>query len=153
MKSWELRKNRLPVMIDCVHKIKEHMSVTLALQIIKNLINSFPLSSSTTDPISKSDAIDVLIKEHKFMDAFFEDLEYFKEIAINFTAGINEDISNLVIFDRVKYKEEVEERLSLLQTLVSGGNGITLSRGQMDILWETFLRKSLCTIEREHYLK
>ena len=153
MKSWELRKNRLPVMIDCISKIKEHKSVTLALQIIKNLLNSFPLSSSTTDPISKGEAIEILVNDHMLLDAFFEDLEHFKEISTKFAEGIKEDISNLVVFDRVKYKEEVEERLSLLQTLVSGGYGVTLSRGQMDALWEAFLRKSLCTIEREHYLK
>ena len=153
MKSWELRKNRIPVMIDCVYKIRENKSVTLALQIIKNLLNSFPLASSTTEPISKSEAIAVLVNQHLFLEAFFENLVYFKDLCMQIARETAEDITNLVVIDRVKYREEVEERLSLLQTLVSGGYEITLSRAQMDTLWETFLKKSLCSAEREHYLK
>ena len=109
MKSWELRKNRVPVMIDCVKKIKENTSVTLALQIIKNLINSFPLSSSNSDPLNKSEAIELIVNEYGFLEAFFDNLIYFKEISIKFAKDHPEDITNLVVIDRVKYKEEIEE--------------------------------------------
>lgn len=153
MKSWELKKNRIFVMIDCVQKIKENKSVALALQIIKNLIHSFPLSSSTTEPTCKSEAIEILANEHQFLEAFFTNLVHFKQTCIEFAKEVEGNISNLVVIDRIKYREEIEERLSLLQTLVTGGFEITLSRDQMDTLWETFLKQSLCSAERELYLK
>ena len=78
---------------------------------------------------------------------------YFKDICMQIACNAGEDITNLVVIERVKYKEEVEVRLSLLQTLVSGGYEINFNRAQIDTLWETFLKKSLCSAEREHYLK
>jgi ubiquitin carboxyl-terminal hydrolase 34 len=153
MKSWELRKNRKDVMVDCVQKIKENKSVTLAIQIIKNLLLSFPATSNNTDPTSKAEAIEFLVNEHNLLDVFFQNLVYFKEECLKKVENKKEDISNCVLFERVKYKEEIEERLSLLQTLVSGAFSITLTRSQMDTLWETFLKRALCAVEREHYLK
>ena len=58
-----------------------------------------------------------------------------------------------MVIERFTYKEEVEIRLSLLQTLVNGGCELNLHRAQIDRLWETLLKKSLCSTEREHYLK
>lgn len=153
MKSWELRKNRKDVMVECLKKIKENKSVTLAIQIIKNLLLSFPATSNNADPTSKAEAIEFLVNEHNFLDAFFENLVFFKEECLKRVENIQDDISNYILFERVRYKEEIEERLSLLQTLVSGAFSITLTRHQMDTLWETFLKKSLCAVEREHYLK
>ena len=153
MKSWELKKNRKDVMVECIKKIKENKSVTLAIQIIKNLLLSFPATSNTTDPTSKAEAIEFLVNEHNFLEAFFENLLLFKAECLKKVENRSEDISNVVLFERVKYKEEIEERLSLLQTLVSGAYNITLTRQQMDTLWETFLKQSLCAVEREYYLK
>ena len=108
----------MPVIIDCVQKIRENNSVILALKIINNPLKNFPLHSDSAGPISKNEAIEVLVNQHMFLETFFKNLANFKDICLQIACNAGEDITNLMVVERVKYKEEVKVRLSLLQTLV-----------------------------------
>lgn len=151
MKSWDLRKNRIPVMIQCVEKIRENKAVIQSIQIIKKLLSNFFVYSTPTEPTSRGTIVEMLIRDHEVLVAFFDNLKHFKSLAINSIKS--EDQKNAVVSDRTPYKDQIEIRLNFLHTLLTSSLTVTLTQKQMDTLWELLLQNSLCAAERECFLK
>jgi ubiquitin carboxyl-terminal hydrolase 34 len=155
MKSWDLRKNRLNVMIQCVEKIRENISTVQCLKIIKKLLVNFANQATTTDPLTRDSVIEILIKQHEILTAFFDNLHYFKQIAAQIVAKLAnpETLADMLVVDRTTYKENIEERLNFLHTFLSTSTHFTLTQRQMDALWDSLLKNALCSAERDCFMK
>jgi len=148
MRSWDLRRNRFSVILQCVEKLRENTSAIQAIQIIKKILSNFALNATATEPMSRSAVVEELVKEHSILTAFFDNLKYFKEKASEAKAT-----EETVICDRTPYKDQVEERLDFLHVLLTSSYTLTLSRNQMDSLWELFMEKAQCSAEKQIFMK
>ena len=153
MKGWDMRSNRLNVMIRCANSVRENKAAIQCLKIIKKTLPSFPISVTTTDILSRYDVEMSLIADHDLMIAFFDNFKHFKrEAARRITSEMSDEaVSALVICDRTPYKEQIEERLSFLQVLYANSR-LRLTQGYVTTLWELCLEQATCIAERMTFL-
>lgn len=153
LKGWDMRSNRLGIMIRCTNSVRENKAAIQCLKIIKKTMQSFPGSATTNDILSRYDVEMSLIADHDLMIAFFDNFRHFKtEAGKRIAPGMTEEaISSLVICDRTPYKEQIEERLSFLQVMYANSR-LRLTQGYVSELWALCIEKAACVAERLTFL-
>lgn len=164
MKCFELKKYRQSVLSNCADKIRENTSVIFSIKVIKKVLESYPVTATQVDPLNRESIIDLCVREHQVLTAFFDNLSLFKAKALslkdNFIAehpqatilATDQALKNRDFGDGWSYGEEVQERLNfLLQVLTDSRTYLKMQN--METLWSHFFTNAISESEQDIFLK
>ena len=120
--NWKECYSQRKVIIDkCLENLKNHSSTVTNLQILKIAIETYT-------PSINGDCISTIIvnleEESSLLQLFFNDLVYYKK-----SRGEEEEEDSI---------SEIKERLNFLEFIICSST-VTLSREQIDILWDVII--------------
>jgi hypothetical protein len=134
---------RFQLMEHCVSNLKGHKSVLRSLEVLRKILETFP-RSQFSDGVAMSTIIEQLESNYQFLDLFFEDLSFFKEIT---TLPSNSPISSSTSFTW-KIVSDLKARLTFLQFLLSEAT-LDLEQKHIDVLWNSIFLVTSSSEERD----
>mmetsp|Transcript_8203 Transcript_8203/g.16159 ORF Transcript_8203/g.16159 Transcript_8203/m.16159 type:complete len:2815 (-) Transcript_8203:1874-10318(-) len=164
MKCFELKKYRQSVLNNCADKIRENSAVIFSIKVIKKILESYPVTATQVDPLNREAIIDLSVREHQVLIAFFDNLAHFKiqskafrdryleEHPTSTVLAMDQALKSTDFGDGWTYSEEVTERLNfLLQVLTDSRNYLPMH--SMETLWKHFFTNAICESEQDIFLK
>eukprot|EP01117_Protostelium_nocturnum_P009607 TRINITY_DN3429_c0_g1_i1.p1 TRINITY_DN3429_c0_g1~~TRINITY_DN3429_c0_g1_i1.p1 ORF type:complete len:2268 (-),score=754.02 TRINITY_DN3429_c0_g1_i1:12-6815(-) len=141
----ECQNQRMVYMDSLLENIKNLRAVTDSLIILARIIATHFKTSKRKKPTVNA-VIESLEQKHQMLQLLFKELVHFKENYSKEESHHSQSVSPKM--GKLFYLEQVSVRLDFLQFILSNSS-LTLNAEQTDILWDSFITRSLSSMERE----
>jgi ubiquitin C-terminal hydrolase len=146
------RTMRVPYIERCVENLRNRRSVVQSLQLIRKVVDVYPMRPSASEEETKWNLIAWLQEHLGIIDHMFAELGQFKESARKQVADRDltseQDIDGMLMSFHMNYRGQVGRRLSFLHFILSHST-LTLTQEQVDTVWKLCYTEALTRNERE----